>query len=101
MFFAQLNNRESICDVETCLRAVGTKLYHAGIRSRVSRSTLTEANERRPWLIYHDLAQHESKENRFMGKKGHTVESIVAKLREAEVLMAKGQRIDRFLQPEA
>jgi hypothetical protein len=35
-------------DVETCLRAVGTKLYHAGIRSRVSQSTLAEANERRP-----------------------------------------------------
>ena len=58
MFFAQLTNRESLRDVETCLRAVGRKLYHAGIRSRVSRSTLAEANERRPWLMYHDLAQH-------------------------------------------
>lgn len=58
MLFAQLTNRESLRDVETCLRAVGNKLYHAGIHSNVSRSTLAEANEHRPWQIYHDLALH-------------------------------------------
>jgi hypothetical protein len=57
MAFAQLTWRESLRDIETCLRAVGPKLYHAGIRSRVSRSTLADANERRPWQIYADFAQ--------------------------------------------
>jgi Domain of unknown function (DUF4372)/Transposase DDE domain len=66
MAFAQLTNRESLRDIETCLRAVGTKLYHTGIRSRVSRSTLADANEHRPWLIYHDLAQHLIREARTM-----------------------------------
>lgn len=58
MVFAQLTYRESLRDVETCLRAVGKKLFHAGIRSHISRSTLAEANEHRPWQIYHDLALH-------------------------------------------
>lgn len=49
MLFAQLTNRESLRDVETCLRAAGTKLFHVGIRSRISRSTLADANEHRPW----------------------------------------------------
>ena len=57
MAFAQLTYRESLRDIETCLRALGPKLYHAGIRSRVSRSTLADANERRPWQIYADFAQ--------------------------------------------
>ena len=64
MLFAQLTNRESLRDVETCLRAVGKKLYHAGIRSHISRSTLADANERRPWQIYHDFALHLIKEAR-------------------------------------
>ena len=55
--FAQLTYRESLRDIETCLRALGPKLYHAGIRGRVSRSTLADANEKRPWQIYADFAQ--------------------------------------------
>jgi len=57
MAFAQLTWRESLRDIETCLRAFGPKLYHTGIRSRVSRSTLADANEKRPWQIYADFAQ--------------------------------------------
>lgn len=56
MAFAQLTYRESLRDIETCLRAVGTKLYHAGFRGRISRSTLADANERRDWRIYADFA---------------------------------------------
>lgn len=54
--FAQLTYRESLRDIETCLRALGPKLYHAGIRATVSRSTLAHANEHRPWQIYRDVA---------------------------------------------
>src|SRR3954465_4686224 len=57
MAFAQLTFRESLRDIETCLRSVGPKLYHAGFRSRVSRSTLGDANRLRDWRIYSDLAQ--------------------------------------------
>jgi len=57
MAFAQLTGRESLRDIETCLRAMGTKLYHAGIRGRVSRSTLADANESRDWRIYGDLGE--------------------------------------------
>jgi hypothetical protein len=56
MAFAQLTYRESLRDIETCLRAMQPKLYHAGIQSRVSRSTLADANERRDWRIYADFA---------------------------------------------
>lgn len=56
MAFAQLTYRESLRDIETCLRSLGSKLYHSGIRGTVSRSTLADANERRSWKIYHDLA---------------------------------------------
>ena len=52
MAFAQLTYRESLRDIETCLRAVEPKLYHAGIRGHVSRSTLADANETRDWRIY-------------------------------------------------
>ena len=55
--FAQLTYRESLRDIEACLRAVQPKLYHMGIRSRVSRSTLADANEKRDWRIYADFAQ--------------------------------------------
>ena len=55
--FAQLTGRQSLRDIETCLRAVGPKLYHAGFRGAVSRSTLADANERRDWRIYADFAQ--------------------------------------------
>jgi hypothetical protein len=57
MAFAQLTGRKSLRDIETCLRALDPKLYHAGFRSSVSRSTLADANERRDWRIYCDLAQ--------------------------------------------
>jgi transposase len=57
MAFAQLTYRESLRDIETCLRAMQSKLYHAGIRGKVSRNTLARANERRDWRIYADFAQ--------------------------------------------
>lgn len=56
MAFAQLTFRKSLRDIETCLRSLGPKLYHAGFRSRVSRSTLADANRIRDWRIYRDLA---------------------------------------------
>ncbi len=58
MAFAQLTYRESLRDIEACLRAQSKKLYHMGIRSKVSRSTLAEANEMRDWHIYADFANH-------------------------------------------
>lgn len=57
MVFAQLTFRESLRDIETCLGAVKTKLHHAGIRGKISRSTLSEANEKRDWRIFGDFAQ--------------------------------------------
>ncbi len=57
MAFAQLTYRESLRDIEACLLAQAGKLYHMGLRSPVSRSTLADANERRDWRIYADLAQ--------------------------------------------
>ena len=56
MAFAQLTYRESLRDIETCLRAFRHKLYHAGFRSRVARNTLARANENRDWRIYADFA---------------------------------------------
>jgi hypothetical protein len=57
MAFAQLTYRQSLRDIETCLRAMQPKLYHMGIRSLVSRNTLAHANEVRDWRIYADFAQ--------------------------------------------
>ena len=57
MAFAQLTARESLRDIETCLRAMRPRLYHMGIRGHISRSTLADANESRPWRIYADFAQ--------------------------------------------
>ena len=57
MAFAQLAYRESLRDIECCLRAHQPKLYHMGFRSKVSRSTLADANERRGWRIWADFAQ--------------------------------------------
>jgi len=57
MAFAQLTYRESLRDIETCLRVMQSKLYHMGIRGRVARSTLADANENRDWRIYADFAQ--------------------------------------------
>jgi hypothetical protein len=56
MAFAQLTYRESLRDIETCLRAMGPKLYHAGFRGRIARSTLADANEHHDWRIYADFA---------------------------------------------
>jgi len=55
--FAQLTYRDSLRDIETCLRAHQPKLYHMGFRGRVSRNTLAHANERRDWRIYADFAR--------------------------------------------
>ena len=57
MAFAQLTYRESLRDIEACLRAQKSKLYHMGIRTAVSRNTLANANKVRDWRIYADLAQ--------------------------------------------
>jgi hypothetical protein len=57
MAFAQLSYRESLRDIECCLRAMQSKLYHMGIRGKISRSTLADANEKRDWRIYADFAQ--------------------------------------------
>ncbi|HBO68831.1 MAG TPA: IS4 family transposase, partial [Deltaproteobacteria bacterium] len=57
MAFAQLTFRESLRDIETCLRAVRGKLYHMGIRGGISRTTLAKANENRDWRIFADFAQ--------------------------------------------
>lgn len=54
--FAQLSYRESLRDIEACLRSAGPKLYHMGFRGKVSRSTLADANESHDWRIYADLA---------------------------------------------
>src|SRR5258708_37296086 len=55
MAFAQLTFRESLRDIETCLRAQAAKLYHLGIRGGIARSTLADANEGRDCRIYHDF----------------------------------------------
>src|SRR6266478_5013927 len=57
MTFGQLTFRESLRDVETCLRSRQDQLYHLGIRGEVSHSTLADANRERDWRIYYDLAQ--------------------------------------------
>ena len=55
--FAQLSYRESLRDIEACLRSMQPRLYHMGFRARVSRNTLAHANEKRDWRIYADIAQ--------------------------------------------
>lgn len=57
MAFAQLTYRESLRDIEACLRSMHSKLYHIGFRGKVSRSTLADANESRNWRIYADFAR--------------------------------------------
>jgi hypothetical protein len=56
MAFAQLTQRESLRDIETCLRAMRSKLYHIGFRGNISRNTLANANSQRDWRIYADFA---------------------------------------------
>lgn len=58
MAFAQITYRESLRDIEACLRSLKNKLYHIGIRGKVSRSTLADANNNRDWHIYAELAQN-------------------------------------------
>jgi hypothetical protein len=57
MAFAQLTYRDGLRDIEACLRALGSKLYHLGFRNRVARSTLADANEAHDWRIFADFAQ--------------------------------------------
>jgi hypothetical protein len=57
MVFAQITYRQSLRDIETCLRAMQPELYHCGIRGNVSRTTLAKANENRDWRIYAEFAQ--------------------------------------------
>lgn len=57
MIFAQMTHRESLRDIESCLRSSGSKQYHLGIRARVSRSTLAEANEKRDYRIFSEFGQ--------------------------------------------
>jgi len=57
MSFAQMTYRESLKDIEACLQAISNKLYHCGVKSKVSKSTLADANENRDWCIYADFAQ--------------------------------------------
>jgi hypothetical protein len=63
--FAQLTYRESLRDIECCLRALHDMLYHMGIRGRISRTTLADANEKRDWRIDSDFDQaliHEARQ---------------------------------------
>jgi len=57
MSFAQFSYRESLRDIEYCLESMGSKLYHCGIKTRVTKSTLSDANRDRDWNIYADYAQ--------------------------------------------
>jgi len=57
MAFAQLTFRESLRDIEACLRSMKSKLYHMGIRGKISKSTLADANNSKDWRIYADFAQ--------------------------------------------
>src|SRR3546814_19534903 len=57
MSLAHLTGRESLRDIELCLRAHQTKLFHLGIRGRVARSTMADAKERRDWRIHADFAK--------------------------------------------
>jgi len=68
MSFAQLTFRESLRDIEVCLKALSNKLYHSGISHSVPKSTLADANESRDWRIYSDFAQVLIKEARKLYK---------------------------------
>jgi hypothetical protein len=83
MAFGQLTYRESLRDIEVCLRALEGKLYHMGIRARVSRNTLAVANEKRDWRIYAEFAQiliHEARrlyvDEPFLGDLAETVYAL-------------------------
>ena len=83
MAFAQLTYRESLRDIEACLRAMQPRLYHMGFRSRVSRSTLADANERRDYRIYADFAKHLIRD----AKKLYSGESLSVDLNSAAYVL--------------
>lgn len=58
MCFAQLTYRDSLRDIETCLRAMQTKLYHIGLRSKIAKSTISDANESRDWHVFADFCHY-------------------------------------------
>jgi len=74
--FAQLTYRESLRDIETCLRAHQAKLYHLGIRGSIAKSTLADANESRDWRIYQDFALSQIK----LARKLYSQDSFAVEL---------------------
>src|SRR5262249_45309667 len=78
MAFAQLTYRESLRDIEACLSAQASKLYHMGFREPIRRSTLSDANEARDWRIYAGFAQVLIRQAR----KLYAVESLAVELTE-------------------
>jgi hypothetical protein len=72
MSFAQLTARESLRDIESCLNAIPTRLYHSGVKSSVKRSTLSEANSKRDWRIYAEFAQVLIQQARDLYKNEHS-----------------------------
>jgi hypothetical protein len=93
MAFAQLSYRESLRDIEVCLRAMRPKLYHMGIRGHVARSTLADANEKRDWRIYADFAQILIAE----AKTLYAHENFGVELQEASVYALDSTTIDLCL----
>ncbi len=93
MAFAQLSYRESLRDVEVCLRAMRSKLYHMGIRSPIAKSTLADANENRDWRIYADFAQILIAEARTL----YAHENFGVALKEATVYALDSTTIDLCL----
>lgn len=93
MVFAQLTFRESLRDIEACLRAMHPKLYHVGIRARVSRNTLANANEVRDWRIYADFAHILVNEARRL----YAEEDFGQELREATLYALDATTIDLCL----
>lgn len=93
MAFAQLSYRESLRDIEVCLRAMRSKLYHMGIRSHVAKSTLADANENRDWRIYADFAQILIAEARTL----YAHEDFGLELKEASVYALDSTTIDLCL----
>ncbi|MDP2806313.1 MAG: IS4 family transposase [Gallionellaceae bacterium] len=76
--FAQLTYRESLRDIETCLRAHQAKLYHLGIRGNIAKSTLADANESRDWRIYQDFALSQIK----VARELYSQDSFAAELKQ-------------------
>ncbi len=91
MAFAQLSYRESLRDIEACLSAQASKLYHMGFREPIRRSTLSDANEARDWRIYADFAQVLIRQAR----KLYAAESFGVELRDRLVLCT-GEQSHRF-----